>query len=130
MTQPAFAEVLCFEPSKCSFQLLFKHDILKSPPHQSQLEFQKDKQEIQAELTNFTSLLYTCLVLKPYYFYCNFILFFPEPYYLRYFKSLNINNLKVHTVIIFATTSHLKCRHFRPSTSTVNLTCLSPMAHW
>jgi len=80
MTQPAFAEVLCFELSKCNFQLLFNHDILKSPPHQSQLEFQNDEQESQAELTNFTSLLYTFLVLKPiiftvilFYFFQNLI---------------------------------------------------------
>ena len=83
MTQPTFAEVLCFELSKCNFQLLFNHDILKSPPHQSQLEFQKDEQEIQAELTNFTSLLYTFLVLKTYYFYCNFILFFSKTLLLK-----------------------------------------------
>jgi len=94
MTQPAFAEVLCFELNKCSFQFLFNHNILKSPPHQSQLGFQKDEQEIQAELTSFTSLLYTFLVLKTNNFYWNFILFFPIPYYLRYFKSLNTNNLK------------------------------------
>jgi hypothetical protein len=129
-TQPAFAEVLCFELSKCSFQLFFNHDILKSPPHQNQLEFQKDEQEIQTELTNFTSLLDTFLVLKTFYFYCNFIPFFPKPYYLRYLNHLIQIISRFHIVIIIATISHLKFRYFYPYTSTLTLTYLSPMAHY